>query len=152
MQTARLVQLILIISFVISPLKIAAQDVNVSKLIGIKLETAISKLGKPSHQDRSNKDMECVFYKSQTHQIILVANKSGIYQAEGMKFYNSKESSLKLLESILKESLEAGYTVDTVNASEYKIDRKGAEANVMLLENPSSKKFEVRIKANSRQD
>ena len=151
MQTAKIVILFLIITFLFVPLKISGQDVNVTKLIGKKLVSAISKLGKPSHQDRSNKEMECVFYKSKTHQIILVANKSGIYQAEGMKCYNSKKNALKLLDSILKESLESGCTVDTVNASEYNIDKAGAEANIIILENSSSKKFEVRIKANSRE-
>ena len=151
MQTTKLVSLFLIYSFLLIPVNIMAQDVNVTKLIGKKLDSAISKLGKPSHQDRSNKEMECVFYKSKTHQIILVANKSGIYQAEGMKCYNSKKSALKLLDSILKESLESGCTVDTVNASEYNIDKTGAEANIIILENSSSKKFEVRIKANSRE-
>ena len=107
MQTTKSVSLFLIISFLFIPLTIMAQDVNVTKLIGKKLDSAISKLGKPSHQDRSNKEMECVFYKSKTHQIILVANKGGIYQAEGMKCYNSKKSALKFLDSVLKESLKS---------------------------------------------
>jgi hypothetical protein len=151
MQRTKLVSLFLIISFLFIPLTIMAQDVNVTKLIGKKLDSAVSKLGKPSHQDRSNKEMECVFYKSKTHQIILVANKSGIYQAEGMKCYNSKKSALKFLDQVLKESLESGCTVDTVNSSEYNIDKTGAESNIIILENSSSKKFEVRIKANSRE-
>ena len=151
MKTTKIVLLFLIISFLFSPLKITGQDVNVTKLIGKKLDSAISKLGKPSHQDRSNKDMECVFYKSKTHQIILVANKSGIYQAEGMKCYNTEKSALKLLNKILMESLESGCTVDTVNVAEYNIDKTGVEANILILKNSSSKKFEVRIKANSRE-
>jgi hypothetical protein len=152
MQRTKLVSLFLVISFLFIPLTIMAQDVNVTKLIGKKLDSAVSKLGKPSHQDRSNKEMECVFYKSKTHQIILVANKGGIYQAEGMKCYNTKKSALKLLDGILKESLESGCSVDTVNVTEYNIDKAGVEANIIMLENSSSKKFEVRIKANSRED
>jgi hypothetical protein len=152
MQTAKLLSLLLIISFLLIPRSLTAQDVNVTKLIGKNLDSAVKQLGKPQHQDRSNKEMECVFYKSKTHQIILVANKNGIYQAEAMKRYDDRQSALKLLNSIVKESLNAGCNVDTVNASEYNLDKKGCEANIMLLENPSSKKFEVRIKANSRED
>jgi hypothetical protein len=152
MKSARLIPFSLILSFLLIQMNITAQDINVTKLIGKNLDSAVKQLGKPAHQDRSNKEMECVFYKSKSHQIILVANKQGIYQAEGMKCYDSKKSAQKTLNSIISQALNMGCKVDTVNASEYNIDKKGCEANIVLMENPSSKKYEVKIKASSRED
>jgi hypothetical protein len=152
MKSASLVSIFLISSFLFNTLNTIAQDINVTKLIGKDLDSAVKQLGRPVHQDRNNKEMECVFYKSKTHQIILVANKNGIYQAEGMKCYDSKNSAQKLLNSLISQALSMGCKVDTVNASEYRIDKKGCEANIMLMENPSSKKYEVKIKASRRED
>jgi hypothetical protein len=151
MKSVKSASLIVIMSLLVISVNTVAQDINVTKLIGKSLDSAVKKLGKPVHQDRSNKEMECVFYKTKNHQIILVANKQGIYQAEGMKRYNDKKSAQRMLSKIIGEALKSGCVVDTVNATEYNIDKKGCEANVMLMENPSSKKFEVRIKANSRE-
>ena len=152
MKAARLMPFFLILSFLLIQINLTAQDINVTKLIGKNLDTAVKQLGKPVHQDRSNKEMECVFYKSKSHQIILVANKQGIYQAEGMKCYDSKKSAQNMLNSVISQALSMGCKVDTVNASEYHIDKTGCEANIILLENPSSKKYEVKIKASSRED
>lgn len=151
MKSVKSASLVVILSLLIIPVNSAAQDINVTKLIGKSLDSAIKILGRPAHQDRSNEEMECVFYKSKNHQIILVANKQGIYQAEAMKGYNDKQSAQNMLHSIIAEALKSGCVVDTVNTTEYNIDKKGCEANVILMENPSSKKFEVRIKANRRE-
>ncbi len=148
MKATRLITIILLILLFIFLSPSSAQNINVHEMIGEKISTVISKYGKPAHRDKSNPAMECIFYKSKSHQLVFVANKKGVFQAEGCKRFTNKRTAEKELRKIITACNRKGYSTDTVNVSEFNIHKKGVRFNVMLMENNFSKKYEVKIKAN----
>lgn len=148
MKASRLIIIILLILLFIFLSPSSAQDINVYEMIGEKISTVISKYGKPAHRDQSNPAMECVFYKTKSHQLVFVADPKGVFQAEGCKKYSNLSSAQKELNKIVSNCIRSGYTTDTLNVSEYNIRKKGVKFNLMLFENNYSKKYEVKIKAN----
>ena len=149
MKTRNIIVLIVLFLLIFLLTPSSAQSLEVYELIGQKMSTVIDKFGKPAHQDKSNPSMECVFYKTKTYQMVFVANQKGVFQAEGCKSFDSKSSALKELNDIVKDCNRGGYETDTVNVSEYNIRKKGIKFNLSLMENNFSKKYEVKIKANS---
>ncbi len=136
------------ISFYFFTPAVFSQDVKVHKLIGKNLETVISKYGKPAHQDRSNPAMECIFYKTQTYQLVFVADNQGVFQAEASKVYNDKSSAINSLDKMISECIAEGCNPDTINAHEFGLQGGGFKANLSLFENTYSKKYEIKVKAN----
>lgn len=138
---------VLFLFFLLLPNSVLSQNIEVFNYIGKSMNTAVNNYGKPAHQDRADPAMECVFYKTKTHQIVFVANKEGIYQAEGSKYYGNRPSATKALDKIISSSIKKGFVCDTVSVTEFNIEKKGVAADICLYENVGSKKFEVRVKA-----
>jgi len=125
-----------------------SQDLNTYKMIGKSMNFTISKYGKPAHKDLSNKSMQCVFYKSKKYQTVFVANNEGVFQCESSVCYNKKSTASSKLASFIRNCINEGYQVDTVNVAEYNLNGKGKKLNISLFENTYSNKYEVKIKAN----
>ncbi|MBN1301860.1 MAG: hypothetical protein JW995_11655 [Melioribacteraceae bacterium] len=141
-------KIVLLSSILFLTAAITAQELHVHEFIGRSMKDVISKFGKPAHHDRSNPSMECVFYKTKTFQMVFVANKEGVFQAEGTKCFNSRSSAEKEISKLLKDSMGTGYSVDTLNVAEFELRKSGIKFNLLLFENNYSKKYEIKVKAN----
>ncbi|NWF88075.1 MAG: hypothetical protein HXY50_01290 [Ignavibacteriaceae bacterium] len=129
-----------------------SQDINVHYLIGKKQSEVIKKYGEPVHRDNSNPEMLCMFYKNKNNTMIFVANKLGVYQSEALKAYDTNIDALKELDACILGSIEKGFTVDSVTASDFHLRGKGVKAELQKSENVLSKKFEIRMKASKTED
>jgi len=129
-----------------------AQDINVHFLIGKKQSEVIKKYGNPAHRDDSNPDMLCMFYKSKLNTMIFVSNKDGVYQSEASKTYETKNDVIKELDDCIARSLSNGFGVDSVTTSDFRLRKKGVKADLQIIENKLSNKFEIRVKANKSED
>ena len=133
------------------PLLTSAQDLSTYNMIGEKLSTVITKYGKPVHHDKSEPEMECVFYKTKTYQMVYVANQQGVYQVQGFNIYSDKASAEKMLNDLLADCKKKGFTTDTLNVSEYDLRAKNIEVKFSLFENPHSHKYELKMEAFKRE-
>jgi len=131
---------------------IKAQDLNVHFLIGKKQSEVIKKYGNPVHRDDSNPEMICMFYKNKLNTMIFVSNKDGIYQSEASKTYETKNDVIKELDDCIARSLSNGFGVDSVTTSDFRLRKKGVKADLQMIENKLSNKFEIRVKANKSED
>jgi len=129
-----------------------AQDLNVHFLIGKKQSEVIKKYGSPAHRDDSNPEMICMFYKSKLNTMIFVSNKDGVYQSEASKTYETKTDAIKDLDGCIAGSLSNGFGVDSVTTSDFRLRKKGVKADLQMIENKLSNKFEIRVKANKSED
>ncbi|MBI1931712.1 MAG: hypothetical protein HYS24_04180 [Ignavibacteriales bacterium] len=125
-----------------------SQNLKIYQIIGKKMDYVVSYFGKPAHQDRSNKEMQCVFYKTDNSQSVFVANKAEVFQAECSKTFDSKSAADNELISLIKGCKNEGYEIDTLNISEYNMNIPRIKINVSLFENNFSKKYEIKVKAN----
>ncbi|MFZ1290610.1 MAG: hypothetical protein WAR79_11005 [Melioribacteraceae bacterium] len=125
-----------------------SQNLKVYQIIGKKIDFVISKFGKPVHQDRSNPNMQCIFYKTKTSQSVFVSDNEGIFQAECSHYYDKKNSAKDELNIFIAKCKNEGYEIDTVNISEYNLNKPGVKVNVVLFENNFSQKYEIKVKAN----
>ena len=110
-----------------------AQDIKVHEMIGKTIDQVIANYGEPAHQDRSNRAMECVFYKTKKHQIVFVANEGGVFQAEGSNYYSSKSSARKAMNKLISECIETGFSSDTLNVAEPVVVPTLGEWGMVLL-------------------
>ena len=131
---------------------IKAQDLNVHFLIGKKQSEVIKKYGNPVHRDDSNPEMICMFYKNKLNTMIFVSNKDGVYQSEAYKTYETKNDVIKELDDCIARSLSNGFGVDSVTTSDFRLRKKGVKADLQMIENKLSNKFEIRVKANKSED
>jgi len=131
---------------------IKAQDLNVHFLIGKKQSEVIKKYGNPIHRDDSNPEMICMFYKNKLNTMIFVSNKVEVYQSEASKSYDTKVDAIKDLDGCIAGSLSNGFGVDSVTTSDFRLRKKGVKADVQIIENKLSEKFEIRVKANKTED
>lgn len=142
---------LLLLLFFIPLASINSQDLNTFNMIGKKLSTVISDYGKPVHHDKSNAEMECIFYKKKNYQMVFVANQKEVYQVHGFKIYNDKNSAHKTMNKLLADCSKQGYKIDTLNVSEFDMRGKNIEVNISLFENPHSHKYEIKIDAFKRE-
>ncbi|MCB9205812.1 MAG: hypothetical protein H6610_07635 [Ignavibacteriales bacterium] len=148
MKTSRLqIYFSAIIILVFSSGLFFSQNLDVHNMIGKDMNSVFNKYGKPVHQDKSNPAMHCVFYKDKLTQKVFVADKDGVYQAEGSFCFSSKSDAMSSINSLLSESKSDGYEIDTLNVSEFNVLGKGVKVNLSLFENSMSKKYEIKVKA-----
>lgn len=148
MKTSWLVKIILFILLLpILTIKVHSQDMAVYKMIGKSINEVISTYGKPVHQDKSNPAMVCIFYKTKTTQKVFVADNKKVFQAEGSFCYTNKTKAMNSLLNLVTDTENKGFTVDTLNSSEYILYRNSAKVNLSLFENTFSNKYEVKVKA-----
>lgn len=133
-------------------LSLHPQDINVHFMIGKKQSDVIKKYGNPVHKDDSNPEMICMFYKNKLNTMIFVTNKTGVYQCEVLKVYESKNNALSELDECITSSINAGFAIDSVTANDFRLRKKGARADLQMSENVLTKKFELKIKANKSED
>lgn len=129
-----------------------AQDINVHYMIGKKQSEVINKYGEPKHRDNSNPEMLCMFYQTKLNTMIFVANKTGVYQSEALKVYDSNNDAMKELDACILGSVKNGFTIDSVTTSDFHLRKAGVKADLQLNENVLSKKIEIRMKASKMED
>lgn len=134
------------------PELIYSQDIKVHEMIGKKKSDLIRKYGNPVHQDNSNPNIVCMFYKTNSSSMIFVSDKDGVFQAEATAAYDSEKSAIKQVDNFIATSVEKEYTVDTVTISDFRILKHGVKVDLQMAENKLSRKFEVKVKANRTED
>ena len=143
---------LILLSLLCNAFIMQAQDINVHFLIGKKQSEVIKKYGNPVHRDDSNPEMICMFYKSKLNTMIFVSNKVEVYQSEASKSYDTKSDAIKDLDDCIVGSVSNGFAIDSVTASDFRLRKKGVKADVQMIENKLSDKFEIRVKANKTED
>ncbi len=151
MKTKIIFRIFFLLIFPLS-ISILAQDIAVHKMIGKQKRDVIQKYGEPVHQDNSNPDMACMFYKTSEHSLIFVGNKDGIFQAEANISYPSENKARSILDNFISESVSNGFIIDTVTISDFEVHKKGVRADLQLIKNNITKKFDVSVKARKTYD
>lgn len=136
------VVIILFLSFISN-----AQDIKVHNYIGKKKADVVKEYGNPVHQDNSNPEMVCMFYKTASKSYIFVSNKEGVYQAEATASYNSETEARKKIDDFISTSLSNNFSVDTVSVSDFHLQSTGVKVDLQISENKLSKKYDIRVKA-----
>jgi hypothetical protein len=131
---------------------VKAQDIKVHFMISENQSAVTNKYGKPVHIDKSNPDMVCMFYQTNTHRMIFVADQQSIYQSEASVSYATEENARKEVDELINSSVLKGFVVDTVSISDFYLHKTGVKADLRLSENKISKKFEVSVKAHRSED
>lgn len=137
---------IIILSLFLSNL-LDAQEIAVHNFIGKNLKEVVSNYGKPVYQDKSNPAMICTFYKFSNGDFVFVSDQSGVYQANADAKYNTKESAVSALTSFIGDCLKNGYLVDTLDAQNYKIHKKGCKLEVTYYLKPQTGKPQIKVEA-----
>ena len=146
----------LILKFFLLPVFITnlsiAQDIAVHNLIGKLQKEVIKKYGKPVHKDDSNPDMICMYYKTGNNNMIFVADKNGVYQAEAVKSYGTESIARKELDAIITASSKNSFLIDTVSINDFNLQKSGVKVDLQISENKLTNKFDIRVKARRSED
>ncbi len=129
-----------------------AQDIKVHELIGKKKSELVKKYGNPVHQDNSNPNIICMFFKTKTTSIIFVSDKEGVFQAEVTATYDSETSARKQIDNFISTSVEKEYSVDTVTTSDFRLHKHGVKVELQIAENKLSKQYDIKVKANRTEE
>ena len=116
-------------------------------MIGKKISYAIKVFGKPAYHDKSNPDMECIFYRTKTNRLVFVGNKTGIYQSEKSDFFSNENQATKEISRTLSKCISRGFAVDSLAGQSYEVKLDNCKLEISLFENKVLKKFEVRVKS-----
>ena len=129
-----------------------SQDIKVHEMIGKKKSELVRKYGNPVHQDNSNPNIVCMFFKSKTSSIIFVSDKDGVFQAEVTASYDSETSAKKQIDNFISSSLEKEFVVDTVTTSDFRLHKHGVKVELQIAENKLSKQYDIKVKANRTEE
>ena len=121
------------------------------EMIGKKINDVIRTYGKPAYHDKSDPEMECIFYQTNKYRMVFVANKTAVYQIEKCLFCPGKKNACNNFESILQICKEKGFTADSLDTYDYNLVGTNVRLNLKLYENNVTQKYEVRMKATSRE-
>jgi len=124
-----------------------SQDISVHKYIGKTKRQVIKKYGRPIHEDNSNPSMICLFYQTKSKRLVFVSDKKAIYQAEAYAYYKRKVKARKVIDALIRSSIRNGFKIDTVSVNNFQINKKGITAELSLVKNKATKKFEVDVNA-----
>lgn len=141
--------LVVIFGFIIQNF---AQELAVQNYIGKSLEAVKRDFGKPVHKDFASENMKCIFYKSKTSQYVFVAGREGVYQAEATVSFNKQNTAKKRMDNFINDCIEQGLKPDTLEVSHYNVKCKGAQVDITLFENKYSKQYQIKVKADKRED
>lgn len=143
----------LFISFILILISdLSAQDIEINTVIGKKQSDVVKKFGNPVHKDVSNPDMVCMFYKANNRNMVFVADREGVYQAEATATFENEQSARSKINDFISSSISDEYTIDTISVTDFHLHKKGVKVDLQLTENKISKKFEIRVKANRTED
>lgn len=129
-----------------------AQDIKVHEMIGKKKSELVKKYGNPVHQDNSNPNIICMFFKSGSSSMIFVADKDGVFQAEATASYDSETSARKQIDNFISFSVQKEYSVDTVTTSDFRLNKHGVKVELQVAENKLSKQYDIKVKANRTEE
>ena len=151
MKTSRFFIIIIFLFVTNYSSQIYSQDLEIYTMIGKNINTVIKTYGKPVHQDRTNPQMECVFYKTKTTQKTFVANTEGVFQAEGSFCFNDLSTARNSLDDIISMSKNQNYSVDTLNTDNFILYGNNSKVELSVFDNSLSKKYELKVKAQKSQ-
>ncbi len=136
-----------ILLFLFIAFTIEAQDIKVYNFIGKKTSVVLKKYGKPAFRDKSNPNMDCMFYQSKTKKIVFVSDADGVYQAEASAYFNSKKAAKKTLNKVIRNSVLNKFMIDTLSVNNFSLQKKGVIVELHFARNIYKKKYEVYLKA-----
>lgn len=146
MKITQIIYLVLLLVYLLSS-ELIAQDINVQNAIGKTLNEIIKKYGEPIHQDKSNPDMVCIFYKGSNGTMSLVSNNNGVYQAETNKSFNSEKEARKDIDECISSAISTGFICDTVSIDDFQLSKTGVKSTLQINYNKITKKTDVHAKA-----
>lgn len=146
MKVIKIIVLLLILICLLSG-KLIAQDINVYNMIGRKLNDVIKIYGKPVHQDKSNPDMVCTFYKGDDGTMTFVSDNKGVYQAETYKSYGSPGTARSDINNSISKALSDGFKCDTVSIDDFELIKTGVKSTLQVNKNKITNKTDIHAKA-----
>ncbi|MFZ0454784.1 MAG: hypothetical protein WCE54_02210 [Ignavibacteriaceae bacterium] len=146
MKIIKVIILLLILLCLLSG-RLIAQDINVYNMIGRKLTEVIKVYGNPIHQDKSNPDMVCTFYKGEDGSMTFVSDKKGVYQAESYKSYGSSGEARSDIDKSISKALSDGFKCDTVSVDDFQLTKSGVKSTLQVNKNKITNKTDVHAKA-----
>ena len=147
MGTSWVIRILLFLLLPLFSVQLYSQDLELYSMIGKNINTVINTYGKPVHQDRTNPQMECVFYKTKTTQKTFVANTEGVFQAEGSFCYSDLSTARNTLDKIISLSIAKDFRVDTLNTDNFALYGNDTKIDLSIFDNSLSKRYEIKIKA-----
>lgn len=147
MGTSWVIRILLFLLLPFFSMQLYSQDLELYSMIGKNINTVINTYGKPVHQDRTNPQMECVFYKTKTTQKTFVANTKGVFQAEGSFCYSELSTARKTLDKIISLSIAKDFRVDTLNTDNFALYGNDTKVDLSIFDNSLSKRYEIKMKA-----
>lgn len=133
-------------------LNIPAQELDIQNVIGKAQSEVVKKFGAPVHKDNSNPEMVCMFYKSANRNMVFVSDLEGVYQAEATVIFENESDARNKVDELISNSMKNEFAADTISIMDFHLHKTGVKADLQLVENKISKKYEIRIKANRTED
>lgn len=121
------------------------------EMIGKKIKDVIRTYGKPAYHDKSDPEMECVFYQTKSYRMVFVSNKTAVYQVEKCTFCGGKKVACNNFEKLLQRCKDNGFAADSLDTYEYNLVGDNVRLNIKVYENTVTNKFEVQMKASERE-
>ena len=146
MKLIKIFLLVLILIYFLSG-KVIAQDINVHNMIGKKIADVVKKYGDPIHQDKSNPEMICMFYKGDNGTMTFVGNDQGVYQAEAYKSFDSEKEARNAVDDFISKSISNSFVCDTVTINDFSISKTGIRASLQINKNQITKKTDINVKS-----
>ncbi len=143
----KIIKVIILLFLCLLSGRLIAQDINVYNMIGKKLTDVIKIYGNPIHQDKSNPEMVCTFYKSNSGTLTFVSNKNGVYQAEVYKSYSSSGEARSDINKSISKAISGGFKCDTISVDDFQLIKTGVKSTLQASKNKITNKTDIHAKA-----
>ncbi|OGU55860.1 MAG: hypothetical protein A2V66_17990 [Ignavibacteria bacterium RBG_13_36_8] len=137
--------------FIINSL-LKAQEIKVHTFVGKSLNDVITSYGKPIYQDKTNPDMICTFYQTNTKKYVFISDANGVYQAQADLNFKTKEEAQSVLDDLIINCIQDGYKSDTLGTDKFKIHRKGNLLEVNVSQLTDDNKCLISVKATKSEE
>jgi hypothetical protein len=146
MRITKIFYLVLVMIYFLS-CRLIAQDINIHTMVGKKLTEVIKKFGNPVHQDKSNPEMVCSFYKGDAGSMTFVSDNNGVYQAEAYKSYKTQGEARNEIDDCISKSISNGFSCDTVSIDDFQLIKPGVKGTLQINKNKITNKVDLHAKA-----
>jgi hypothetical protein len=146
MKVTKIILLALVLLYLLSG-RLIAQDIDIHNMVGKKLSEVTKKYGKPIHQDKTNPDMVCTFYKDADGSMTFVSDNNGIYQAETYKSYNTQGEARKDIDNCISKAISGGFVCDTVSIDDFQLSKPRVKSTLQIIKNKITNKTDLHAKA-----
>ncbi len=137
----------IIITFLFLTGSVLSQNIPIYEILGKSTDYVLKTFGKPKKSDKSNPNMECLFYRKANRRMVFVANHGTVFQAQVHLSYKSKKTADSEFKKLCKDCEKNGFSKSKIDNNTILYKRSGAKLKVTMFFNPSKKKYEISLEA-----